>query len=451
MVGGITTNLLYTVFESWLITEHRKRNFSSDKLEIVLRDSVIASNLSAIVSGMLAHMLAINMGNAGPFKGAVMCTSIALCLVMRWEENYGGDNDNVNVKQATVMHEYMVKAFRTIISNSKISRIGLMQGFAEGALQTFVFLWSPALRHFAQYCPDSCSSSIWGIVDNRGSCEPAYGLIFGAYMAAGVLGGLGAPHVRKKLSQFLLYSNPAIMTKGLEDESPHTVCRTPSLTTTVHSDSDYQENTDIQSFQIYLNGTNEKFELDSDHTASFCKDDFTFSDALSSDCSSSVEQECHAELMSDSKSSDHNEIEVTNEEEPTRGIELYFAIAFLISAGLLATPMIVSDSPNAFSLTFIAFLVYEIIVGMYLPFDGVIRTMYIPNESICSVHTMLRVIVNIAVAAGVISTNYITFTSAFTACSFSLVISCGLSLSLVGCEDWSAIRSRISTAKQKID
>ena len=34
--------------------------------------------------------------------------------------------------------------------------------------------------------------------------------------------------------------------------------------------------------------------------------------------------------------------------------------------------------------------------------------MYIPNE--CSVHTMLRVIVNIAVAAGVISTNYITCT-----------------------------------------
>jgi len=64
--------------------------------------------------------------------------------------------------------------------------------------------------------------------------------------------------------------------------------------------------------------------------------------------------------MSDSKSSDHtdhNDVEVTNEEESTRGVELHFAIAFLISAGLLAMPMIVSDSPNAFSLTFIAFLV----------------------------------------------------------------------------------------------
>ena len=120
------------------------------------------------------------------------------------------------------------------------------------------------------------------------------------------LGGLGAPHVRNRISQFLIYSNPASMTKGLKDESPHNVCRTSSLSTTEYSDSDYEENIDIQSFQIYLNGTNEKFELDSDHIAHFCKDDFTFSDGLSSDCSSSIEQECHAELMSDSKSSDHD-------------------------------------------------------------------------------------------------------------------------------------------------
>ncbi len=138
-----------------------------------------------------------------------------------------------------------------------------------------------------------------------------------------------------------------------------------------------------------------------------------------------------------------NEIEVTNVKESTRGIDLYFAIAFLISTGIPATPMIVSDSPNAFSLTFIAFLEYEIIVGRYLPFEGVIRTMYIPNESVCSVHTMLRVIVNIAVAVRVMSTNYLTFTSAFTAYSCSLVISCGLSLSLVSCEDWSAIETTI--------
>ena len=90
MIGGVTTNLLFSVFESWLITEHKRRQFSEEKLEIVLRDSVVSSNMSAIVSGMLAHMLALQFGNTGPFRGAVFSTGVALCLVARWEENYGG-------------------------------------------------------------------------------------------------------------------------------------------------------------------------------------------------------------------------------------------------------------------------------------------------------------------------------------------------------------------------
>jgi MFS transporter, MFS domain-containing protein family, molybdate-anion transporter len=91
LIGGITTNLLFTVFEAWLITEHRQRNFPEEKLEIVLRDTVISSNLSAIASGFIAHKLAETFGAQGPFKGAVACTSLALLLVgTKWEENYGG-------------------------------------------------------------------------------------------------------------------------------------------------------------------------------------------------------------------------------------------------------------------------------------------------------------------------------------------------------------------------
>ena len=92
VVGGITTNLLFTVFESWLVTEHRKRGFPEDKLETILRDSVVASNLSAIASGCIAHYCALLYGPTGPFSGAVTCTFVALILVAtRWEENYGSD------------------------------------------------------------------------------------------------------------------------------------------------------------------------------------------------------------------------------------------------------------------------------------------------------------------------------------------------------------------------
>ncbi len=95
VVGGITTNLLFTVFESWLVTEHRKRGFAEEKLETILCDSVIASNMAAIFSGYLSHVLAAKYGAVGPFEGAVACTAFALMLVgLMWAENYGSSSDN---------------------------------------------------------------------------------------------------------------------------------------------------------------------------------------------------------------------------------------------------------------------------------------------------------------------------------------------------------------------
>ena len=99
VVGGVTANLLSTVFESWLVTEHRRHDFPEESLEIILRDSVIISNLSAIGSGILAHFLADRFGLVGPFEGAVTFTALALLLVcFIWEENYGSnDLDHINI------------------------------------------------------------------------------------------------------------------------------------------------------------------------------------------------------------------------------------------------------------------------------------------------------------------------------------------------------------------
>ena len=89
-------------------------------------------------------------------------------------------------------------------------------------------------------------------------------------------------------------------------------------------------------------------------------------------------------------------------------VELLAAFCFLISAGLLSTPVLVDENnPYAFTLSLVSFLIYELVVGLYMPCEGVLRSIYMPNDSICSLMTMLRVIVNVAVALGVISSNYI--------------------------------------------
>lgn len=221
-----------------------------------------------------------------------------------------------------------VGAYQTIIGDSKISRIGLIQGLTEGCLQTFVFLWSPALRAFSVHAV----SGVFGY-DKNG--DPAYGLIFGAFMFCGVLGGLAEPTVHKAFSQLT---------------------------------------------------------------------------------SSKVKQ-----------------VTATGEEEVNHSdVDCLCASCYILSACLLLTPCLVDkNSPYAFSICLCAFLSYELLVGVYMPCEGVIRSIYMPNESICSLMTMLRVIVNICVALGVISTNYVCFTKAFSALSVLMIIAAILQLSLI--------------------
>ena len=90
MVGGVTTNLLSTVFEAWVDTEYRRRGFNEENYEKLMRDSVVISNIAAIASGYLAHILAEQLGPVGPFEGAVACTIVAFAVVLLlWTENYG--------------------------------------------------------------------------------------------------------------------------------------------------------------------------------------------------------------------------------------------------------------------------------------------------------------------------------------------------------------------------
>lgn len=223
-----------------------------------------------------------------------------------------------------------VGAFRTIIHSSTISRIGLIQGLTEGALQTFVILWPPALQTFA----NSASDGTWGLGKDG---EPAYGLIFGSFMAFGVFGGFMAPVTRKAMDYCI---------------------------------------------SVLYNQIRRKTEI--------------------------------------------------NGEFNSVSAHLLCAISYLVCSILLLTPSIVNkDKQYAFSLSFAAFLMYELMIGLYMPCEGIVRSIHMPNESICSLMTMLRVVVNVAVALGVISTKYIPFTFAFGILSIMMVTASLLQLSLI--------------------
>lgn len=343
MVGGVTTNLLSSVFETWLDTEYRKQGLDENKYEIIMRDSVIVSNTAAIASGYLAHILAESMGPVGPFQGAVTCTAVALVVVMLlWSENYGAVGSESNEKS---IRSYVNEAWTAFRTDSRVLRVGIIQGLTVGSLQIFVFLWSPTLQIFSNSALQTFST--FGL-DSSG--EPAYGLIFGAFMAAGVAGGFCSPYLRQVSARLL---------------SPLTRNKLETVT-----------------------------------------------------------------------------IEGEGEVRPM-AVEFLAASCYTLSAILLFVPCIMDQaSPTSFGISLAAFTAYEFLVGVIMPTEGVIRSLYLPSDARATMMTLPRMIVNLAVAVGVILTRSITTQSAFGAVSLLMAIAACLQMSLISRQEWLSFQKR---------
>jgi len=414
MVGGITTNLLSSVFETWLDTEfrnrYRARKSGSDtatitdddtattldsksddyddavaknEYELIMRDSVIVSNLASIASGYLAHVLAEKYGSVGPFQGAVTCSGIALIVVsLLWTENYGvsstltyGEEEvekeascnDINGQDEEVtksVMDYMKEAIETFRSDPKILHLGIIQGLSAGSLQLFIFLWSPTLQVFASGTNNNldtnASDSDYNIISLKsyfrwaidGTGNPAYGLIFGAYMAAGVSGGLCAPYIRRAVG--LLFS------KGKSTHAPQTV---------------------------------------------------------------------------------HLETEGISV-QPTE-LEFLVGMNYMFAAALMLVPSVLSiSSPESFSIALVAFLIYEFLVGVTMPCEGVIRSLYLPSDGRATMTMVPRMVVNLAVSLGVLLTRYLAERLAFVVVALLMACSGLMQLSFMSRREWTMIRRK---------
>lgn len=58
ILGGMSTSLLFTAFESWMVSEHRKRGFEESWLASTFGISSWGNGFGAIVAGLLAQVAA---------------------------------------------------------------------------------------------------------------------------------------------------------------------------------------------------------------------------------------------------------------------------------------------------------------------------------------------------------------------------------------------------------
>lgn len=177
ILGGISTSLLFSAFESWMVTEHRKRNFPEAWLASTQGLASTGNGIVAVVAGVLAQLAADAFGDIGPFRLAIALTVLCLAFVVAWPENYGAQDTKEDTTFALAMKDIQTKR--------PVLLLGAIQALYEGAMFTFVFCWVPTILKVA---PSTHIDLISGSVVDPSS--PPLGLIFGSFMLCITLGGM---------------------------------------------------------------------------------------------------------------------------------------------------------------------------------------------------------------------------------------------------------------------
>mmetsp|Transcript_8659 Transcript_8659/g.22393 ORF Transcript_8659/g.22393 Transcript_8659/m.22393 type:complete len:450 (+) Transcript_8659:55-1404(+) len=170
VLGGVSTALLTSTFEAWMVSEHNRLGFPSDWLPKTFALATFGNGVLAVAAGIVANLLADPMGSEDhhpvrPFVlaiGVLMAT--AYLLNKSWEESKPQEDelsgrDNIGT---------CVAGLKPIVKQRKVFLLGVTQGFFEAAMFTFVFLWTPALAEHKYRSP--------------------LGFIFATFMLAIVLG-----------------------------------------------------------------------------------------------------------------------------------------------------------------------------------------------------------------------------------------------------------------------
>eukprot|EP00041_Stephanoeca_diplocostata_P017439 m.351343 g.351343 ORF g.351343 m.351343 type:complete len:430 (-) comp20698_c0_seq4:187-1476(-) len=162
-MGGLSTSLLFSVFEAWMVSEHQSQGFDEALLSDTFGLAYFGNGLVAIAAGVVAEGAAGSQGYVAPFGIAIIPLIIILGIIMKtWNENYGN--------QKIEFCSGFGNALKAVANDPKVALLGAAQSAFEGAMYTFVFMWTPAIA-----TPETKASL-------------PYGTIFAAFMVCCALG-----------------------------------------------------------------------------------------------------------------------------------------------------------------------------------------------------------------------------------------------------------------------
>ncbi|KAF8196104.1 hypothetical protein BJ912DRAFT_956324 [Pholiota molesta] len=174
VLGGISTSILFSAFESWLISAGSASALPSADLSTIMGRATLVNGIVATGAGVVSNQLVGWTGNfAAPFvaSGALLVLG---WIVIRasWGENYGGGGGGVSSGDMFQVKR-LGQAWSIVRKDPLLLVLGLTQTCFEGSMYLFVFLWVPSLQEASPL-----ASSL------------PLGYIFSAFMVSMMLGSL---------------------------------------------------------------------------------------------------------------------------------------------------------------------------------------------------------------------------------------------------------------------
>jgi MFS transporter, MFS domain-containing protein family, molybdate-anion transporter len=159
LLGGVSTSLLFSIFEAWLIRAHADAQVKSF-IGKSFSWAAYGNSISAITAGLLANKAASSIpmvplnseffyigGYLMPFDIALVALVVCAFLAQTtWEENYGeapsgsnsgsGGEDDSEVKEGK-WYDGLKNAFTTTIRSQDILLCGIISSLYEGSMYIF--------------------------------------------------------------------------------------------------------------------------------------------------------------------------------------------------------------------------------------------------------------------------------------------------------------------------
>lgn len=182
VMGGVSTSLLFSVFDAWMVSEHNARGFNPDQLGNTFGIAIFGNSIAAILAGEIGQLAADMMplqhvgGEPAPVQGGVhyggyiapfdvsmfLLAAALLIIAATWSENFGEQSSGGQSGN-------FARAFKVLGEQPQVLYCGLVCSFFEASMFLFVFNWTPCLME-------------------EGQPKPPFGHIFAGFMVFCMLG-----------------------------------------------------------------------------------------------------------------------------------------------------------------------------------------------------------------------------------------------------------------------